>query len=111
MTPETEGSSVTRPEIGAGFAGIFELLEAPDYRLAQHGPHTPSVPKGGNSWQNRESPLVYDLVSLLVYGSYTKAYTNKYTSGKKKRDIRTLLYPHVSSFSSSRSISIIVTEY
>jgi hypothetical protein len=41
MTPETEGSSVTRPEIGAGFAGIFELLEAPDYRLAQHGPHTP----------------------------------------------------------------------
>jgi hypothetical protein len=43
MTPETEGSSVTRPEIGAGFAGIFELLEAPDYRLAQHGPHTPRI--------------------------------------------------------------------
>ena len=67
--------------------------------------------KAETAGRTEKSPLVYDLVSLLVYGSYTKAYTNKYTSGKKKRDIRTLLYPHVSSFSSSRSISIIVTEY
>jgi hypothetical protein len=67
--------------------------------------------KAETAGRTEKSPLVYDLVSLLVYGSYTKTYTNKYTSGKEKRDIRTLLYPHVSSFSSWRSISIIVTEY
>ena len=86
MTPETEGSSVTRPEIGAGFAGIFELLEAPDYRLAQHGPHTPSVPKGGSSWQNRE--IATGIRSGIPFGIrivYQNVYQQVYQRQKEKR--------------------------